>query len=167
MRTEPDRRTAFIEHLVYVFDNLVDRYADSHSLTAAHSAGLLDVSRTQALLGCLQWHAASNDAGLCLRLGGPAHHRGRAEFRHDPDSPHSAGVLALHDERGNDHFLWVEMQGKLLLASVLAFLAGRPDRNELLERLRQVVLGAARSPDNVAKSGTNQPPEAGDVRSEV
>ncbi|MGH6841076.1 MAG: hypothetical protein ACREDV_03150 [Methylocella sp.] len=49
------------------------------------------------------------------------------------------------------------------LASAAAFLAGRPDRGELIERLREAV-AAAPSQEPAAEVPANQPPEADDVR---
>lgn len=52
---------------------------------------------------------------------------------------------------------------KRFFSSAVAFLAGRPDRGELIELLREAVV-AAPPPGSVAKQPSNQPPEAGDVR---
>ncbi|MGQ0445568.1 MAG: hypothetical protein ACT4O2_10705 [Beijerinckiaceae bacterium] len=49
------------------------------------------------------------------------------------------------------------------LASAVAFLAGRPDRDELIERLRESV-AAAPPQEPPAEVPAGQPPEAGDVR---
>lgn len=47
--------------------------------------------------------------------------------------------------------------------SAVAFLAGRPDRGELIERLREAV-AAAPPQQPAAEEPANQPPEAGDAR---
>jgi N-formylglutamate amidohydrolase len=115
LRRDPDERNALIEVLAYAIGNLVSRYADSHTLTAAQSIALLGAGRNLAVAGALRRRAASDDARL--RLGGLAKHRGRVEIRHDPGSPRRAGVLVLYDELGRDHFVWVDTQGKLRISS--------------------------------------------------
>ena len=115
LRTDADKRDALIEHLAYAIGNLVSRYADSHTLSAAQSVGLLSTDDALAVVADLRRRADSSDAGL--RLGGLANHRGRVEIRHDPDSPRRAGVLVLFDEAGRDSFLWVDRQGRLRISA--------------------------------------------------
>jgi hypothetical protein len=52
--------------------------------------------------------------------------RGRVEIRRQPESgqpndefymPKKAGILVLYDERGHEHFLWVDSNGKLRISS--------------------------------------------------
>ena len=53
------------------------------------------------------------------------------------------------------------------LSAAAAFLTGRPDRDALIERLREAVVNAAKPPPDAAKAPTGQPPEGDDVRSDV
>jgi N-formylglutamate amidohydrolase len=114
-RTEPDKRQALIDVLAHAFGNLAARYADARTLSAAERIELLDGSQARAAIG--QWQRRSDSRDARLRLGGRAHHRGRVEIRHDPDAPSRAGVLVLYDERGKDHFVWVDTQGGLRISS--------------------------------------------------
>ncbi len=53
------------------------------------------------------------------------------------------------------------------LSSAAAFLTGRPDRDALIELLREAVANAAKPPPDAVKTPASQPPEADDVRSDV
>ena len=115
-RIEQDQRERLIEHLAYAIVNLVDRYADAHTLSAFRST---QHSVNGTLIGQWQRRAMSNDARL--RVGGRAQSRGRIEIRRDPGESAAAraraGVLVLYDQDGRDYFLWVDVQGKLRIAT--------------------------------------------------
>jgi N-formylglutamate amidohydrolase len=111
LRSNTDQRDALIEVLAHAFGNLANRYADGHTISAMQRVDLLSGGTNVDVTGRLQRFADSRDAGL--RVGGAARYRGRVEIRHDGDASGRAGVLVLYDERGRDHYVWIDTQGKL------------------------------------------------------
>jgi N-formylglutamate amidohydrolase len=115
LRKDTQKRDALIEHLAAAIGSLVACYADVHTLAAFGSINVLDSNAMQTLTATLQQRITSKDARL--RLGGINGNRGRLEIRHDALTPKRAGVLVLYDESGNDHYLWVDRQGRLRISA--------------------------------------------------
>jgi len=119
LRNNATKRADLIETLAYAIGNLVARYADIHTLAALQSIHLLSGDVIPIVSGQLQRSREMNDC--LLQLGGQFHNRGRVEIRHDPgatspSAPRRAGVLILYGENGNDHYLWVDNQGRLRIS---------------------------------------------------
>jgi N-formylglutamate amidohydrolase len=115
LRANADKRAVLIENLARAICSLADRYAGAAAATAIQIVDLLDAGPIQTPVGRLDRRAATRDSRL--RLGGKGAHRGRLELRADSSSPRRAGVLVLYDENGKDHFLWVDTQGVLRIAT--------------------------------------------------
>jgi N-formylglutamate amidohydrolase len=113
-RVDPIERQALIETLAHAIGNFASRCASPLTVAASQRIDLLDGGRASTVIGHLRRRADSNDARLCL--GGMGNHRGRVEIRHAPNTPRRAGVLVLYDERGRDHFVWVDERGKLRIS---------------------------------------------------
>jgi N-formylglutamate amidohydrolase len=114
LRKLPWQREALIEHLAQAIARLVTLWADVHTLAVFRS---IDLVTGEVVAGQLRPDADTGD-GL-LRLGGAPRSRGRVEIRRDPGAgsrPRRAGVLVLCGEDGNDHYLWVDEEGRLRIA---------------------------------------------------
>jgi N-formylglutamate amidohydrolase len=116
LRKFPPQREALIEHLAQAIARLVVLWANTRTLAAFRSIELVAADFT----GQLRRDQETGD-GL-LRLGGEPKNRGRVEIRRDPGAagepatPRRAGVLVLCGEDGNDHYLWVDNQGRLRIS---------------------------------------------------
>lgn len=109
LRKLPWQREGLIEHLAQAITRLVVLWADVHTRAVFRS---LDLVAGEVVAGELRPEAGD---GL-LRLGGAPRHRGRVEIRRDPGPPRRAGVLVLCGEDGDDHYLWVDEEGRLRIA---------------------------------------------------
>ena len=121
LRDNRDKRAAFIENLGSAIGNLVDRYADAHTLAAFQKVSFLSGDLEQLVTGQVQRRSESNDS--LLQLGGELQNRGRVEIRHDPGAtvndaaPRRPGILVLYDESGSDYYVWVDNQARLRISS--------------------------------------------------
>jgi N-formylglutamate amidohydrolase len=121
LRDQKEKREAFVEHLGSAMGNLVDRYADVHTLAAFQKLTFLSGDLEQVVVGHVQRHSGSNDS--LFQLGGELQNRGRVEIRHDPGgavntaTPRRPGMLVLYDETGSGYYLWVDHQGRLRISS--------------------------------------------------
>jgi N-formylglutamate amidohydrolase len=117
LRKLPPQREALIEHLAQAIARLVVLWAGAHTLAAFRTIDLVTGDLAPVVAGQLRPDA---EAGDCLlRLGGAPRNRGRVEIRRDPGTgvgSRRAGVLVLHGEDGNDHYLWVDNEGRLRIA---------------------------------------------------
>jgi N-formylglutamate amidohydrolase len=114
LRKLPWQREALIERLAQAIARLVVLWADVHTLAVFRS---FDLVTGEIIAAQLRPDPESGD-GL-LRLGGAPRNRGRVEIRRDPGGgagPRRAGVLVLCGEDGNDHYLWVDEEGRLRIA---------------------------------------------------
>jgi N-formylglutamate amidohydrolase len=108
------QRDALIEHLAQAIARLVVLWADVHALAVFRS---IDLVSGDVIAGQLRRDAETGDE--LLRLGGAPRNRGRVEIRRDPGGgagPRRAGVLVLCGEDGDDHYLWVDEEGRLRIA---------------------------------------------------
>jgi N-formylglutamate amidohydrolase len=115
LREFPPHRECLIEHLAQAIARLVPLWADAHSLAAFRGIDLVTGELAPVVAGQLR---PDTGDGL-LRLGGEPQSRGRVEIRRDPGTEvgsRRAGVLVLHGEDGNDHYLWVDNEGRLRIA---------------------------------------------------
>jgi N-formylglutamate amidohydrolase len=115
LRKIPWRRDALIEHLAQAIACVVVLWADVHTLAVFRS---IDLVTGEAVAGQLRPDADTGD--MLLRLGGAPRDRGRVEIHRDPGAgarPRRAGVLVLCDEDGNDHYLWVDSEGRLRISA--------------------------------------------------
>jgi N-formylglutamate amidohydrolase len=121
VRTDPEKRRPFVEQLAHAIGHLVRRWADVHALAAVHNLTLVSDRIDQEVAGQLK-RGDPNKNDWLLQLGGTRENRGRIEIRHDPGdvgggAPRRAGVLVLYGENGNDHYVWVDNQGKLRISA--------------------------------------------------
>jgi N-formylglutamate amidohydrolase len=117
LRKGPPHRDCLIEHLAQAIARLVVLWAEARTLAAFRSIDLVAGEGAAAVTGQLRRDQEIGD-GL-LRLGGAPQNRGRVEIRRDPGDaarPRRAGVLVLSGEDGNDHYLWVDNQGRLRIS---------------------------------------------------
>ena len=92
-------------------------WADARTLAAFRGIELVRGELAPVVAGQLRPDADTGD--WLLRLGGEPRNRGRLEIRREPDAgarPRRAGVLVLCGEDGNDHYLWVDNEGRLRIA---------------------------------------------------
>ena len=118
LRKLPPQRAALIEHLAQAIARLVVLWADFRTLAAVRGMDLVTGDLAPVVAGQLRPDAESGD--WLLRIGGERQNRGRVEIRRDPGSgaaSRRAGVLVLHGEDGNDHYLWVDNEGRLRIAA--------------------------------------------------
>jgi N-formylglutamate amidohydrolase len=121
LRKRSWQRDALIEHLAQAIARLVVLWADTHTLAALRSIELVAGELAGVVAGQLRRDAETGD--WLLRLGGKTQNCGRVEIRRDPGAtgedatPRRAGVLVLCGEDGNDHYLWVDNQGRLRIAA--------------------------------------------------
>jgi hypothetical protein len=121
LRDQKDKRAALIEHLGSGIGNLVDRYANAHTLAAFRKVYFLSGDLEQLLAAQVEHRSESNEA--LLQLGGGRQNRGRVEIRHDPGgivnapNPRRPGVAVLYSENGGAYYLWVDNQGRLRISS--------------------------------------------------
>jgi N-formylglutamate amidohydrolase len=121
LRDQKEKREAFVEHLGSAMGNLVDRYADVHTLAAFQKLTFLSGDLEQLVAAQVEHRSESNDA--LLQLGGGRQNRGRVEIRHDPGgvvnapSPRRPGVAVLYSENGSAYYVWVDNQGRLRISS--------------------------------------------------
>jgi hypothetical protein len=121
LRDRKDKREALTEHLASAIGNLVDRYANTHTLTAFQEVSFLSGDLNQLVTGEVQSHSESSDS--LLQLGGKLQNRGRVEIRHDPGNagngvaPRRPGMLVLYGENGNTCYIWVDNRGRLRISS--------------------------------------------------
>jgi hypothetical protein len=121
LRDHKEKREAFIEHLGSAIGNLVDRYADVHTLAAFQKVNFLSGDLEQLVAAQVERRSESNDA--LVQLGGGRQNRGRVEIRHDPGgvvnapSPRRPGVAVLYSENGSAYYVWVDNQGRLRISS--------------------------------------------------
>jgi N-formylglutamate amidohydrolase len=120
LRKRPPQREALIEHLALAIARLVVLWADTRTLAAFRSIDLVAGELATVVTGQLQ---RAKESGDCLlRLGGAPQNRGRVEIRPDPGvadepaTPRRAGVLVLCGDDGNDHYLWVDSEGRLRIS---------------------------------------------------
>jgi N-formylglutamate amidohydrolase len=114
LRKLPWQRETLIEHLAQAIARLVVLWADVHTLAVFRS---IDLVTGDVIAGQMRSDADTGD--WLLRLGGAPRNRGRVEIRRDPGAgarPRRAGVLVLCGEDGNDHYLWVDEEGRLRIA---------------------------------------------------
>ncbi len=120
-REQKEKREAFIEHLASAIGNLVERYADAHTLAAFQKVTFLSGDLDQVVTGQVQRRSQS-DASL-LELGGELLNRGRVDIRNDPGEtgnagiPRRPGMLVLYDENGTAYYVWVDNRGQLRISS--------------------------------------------------
>ena len=121
LRDDPDLRGKLIEDLAQAIARLVVLWADAHTLAAFRSIDLFTGDFAAVITGRLRRDAETGD--WLLRLGGEPRNRGRVEIRRDPGggsygdaTPRRAGVLVLCGEDGNDHYLWVDNEGRLRIS---------------------------------------------------
>jgi N-formylglutamate amidohydrolase len=114
LRADPVKRETLIEVLAHAIASLVAQYADIHTSAAFRSINLLAGNTVEVVAGLLQRQPSSKDSKL--GVGGKSRNRGRIEIRHDPAAPRRAGVLVLYDEKGANHYLWVDNGGKLRIS---------------------------------------------------
>jgi N-formylglutamate amidohydrolase len=120
LRDDPDPRGKLIEDLAQAMARLVVLWADAHTLAAFRNIDLFTGDVVEAIAGQLRRDAGAGD--WLLRLGGEPQNRGRVEIRRDPGgsyghaTPRCAGVLVLCGEDGNDHYLWVDNEGRLRIS---------------------------------------------------
>ena len=114
---ERPQRDCLIEHLAQAIALLVPLWADSQTLAAFRGIDLVRGELAPVVAAQLRPDADTGD--WLLRLGGEPGNRGRLEIRREPDAgarPRRAGVLVLCGEDGNDHYLWVDNEGRLRIA---------------------------------------------------
>jgi N-formylglutamate amidohydrolase len=114
---ECPQRECLIEHLAQAIALLVPLWADGHTLAAFRAIDLVTGERAPVVAARLRPDADAGD--WLLRLGGELGNRGRLEIRREPGAgvrPRRAGVLVLRAEDGNDHYLWVDNEGRLRIA---------------------------------------------------
>jgi N-formylglutamate amidohydrolase len=107
-----------IEDLAQAIARLAVLWADAHTLATFRSIDLVTGELAPVVAGQLRPDADAGD--WLLRLGGEPQNRGRVEIRREPGAGtrrRRAGVLVLCGEDGNDHFLWVDNEGRLRIAS--------------------------------------------------
>jgi N-formylglutamate amidohydrolase len=117
LRKEPPQRDCLIEHLAQAIALLVPLWADARTLAAFRGIDLVTGEVAPVIAGQLRPDADAGD--WLLRLGGEPRNRGRVEIRRDPGKDagsRRAGVLVLQGEDGNDHYLWVDNEGRLRIA---------------------------------------------------
>jgi N-formylglutamate amidohydrolase len=117
LRKEPPQREALVEHLAQAIARLVVLWADAHTLAAFRSIDLVTGELVPVVAGQLRPDADTGD--WLLRLGGEPRNRGRLEIRREPGAgtrPRRAGALVLCGEDGNDHYLWVDNEGRLRIS---------------------------------------------------
>jgi N-formylglutamate amidohydrolase len=106
-----------IEDLAQAIALLVPLWADAHILATFRGIDLVTGEVAPVIAGQLRPDADAGD--WLLRLGGEPSNRGRVEIRRDPGKDvgsRRAGVLVFHGEDGNDHYLWVDNEGRLRIA---------------------------------------------------
>ncbi len=117
---DPTKRDKLIEDLAQAIARLVVLWADAHTLAAFRSIDLFTGDFAAVVAGRLQRDAGAVDR--LLRLGGEPQIRGHVEIRRDPGgscgdaTPRRAGVLVLCGEDGNEHYLWVDNEGRLRIS---------------------------------------------------
>jgi N-formylglutamate amidohydrolase len=92
LRSITDNRNRLIDRLAHAIVSLVPRYADTHTMAAFQS----------------------------VSVGGGSLNRGRLEARHDPGAngdASRAAVLVLSNNQGNDHYIWVDADGRLRISA--------------------------------------------------
>jgi N-formylglutamate amidohydrolase len=117
LRKVPWQRDCLVEHLAQAIARLAVLWADARTLAAFRSIELVAGETAAVVAGQLRRDADTGD--WLLRLGGEPQNRGRVEIRRDPGpdvESRRAGVLVLHGEDGNDHYLWVDNEGRLRIA---------------------------------------------------
>jgi N-formylglutamate amidohydrolase len=110
-------RETLIENLARAIARLVVLWADARSLAAFHGIDLVTGEPAPAVAAQLRPDVDTGD--WVLRLGGEPRNRGRLEIGRDPGADvrsRRAGVLVLCGEDGNDHYLWVDNEGRLRIA---------------------------------------------------
>lgn len=121
LRDHKDKRAALIEHLGGAIGNLVDRYANAHTLAAFQKVNFLSGDLEQLVAAEVQHRWESNDA--LLQLGGARQNRGRVEIRNDSDgtvnapAPRRPGIAVLYSENGSGYYVWVDNLGRLRISS--------------------------------------------------
>jgi N-formylglutamate amidohydrolase len=118
LRECPSDRETLIENLAQAIARLSVLWADAHTVAAFRSIDLVTGEVAPVVAGQLRPDADTGD--WLLRLGGEPHARGRVEIRRDPGAgarPRRAGVLVLCGEDGNDHYLWVDNEGRLRISA--------------------------------------------------
>jgi N-formylglutamate amidohydrolase len=121
LRDHKDKRTALIEHLGRAIGNLVDRYANAHTLAAFQKVNFLSGDLEQLVTGQVQRRSENNDT--LLQLGGGRQNRGRVEIRNDSGgtvnvaASRRPGVAVLYSENGSGYHVWVDNLGRLRISS--------------------------------------------------
>jgi hypothetical protein len=149
LRDHKDKRQALTEHLGSAIGNLVDRYADVHTLAAFQRVNFLSGDLEQLVTAQVQRRFESNDS--LIQLGGEFQNRGRVEIRHDVGTTgigavtRRAGILVLYGENGKDYYLWVDNQGRLRISpsdpaanSQAGAIVGTQTRMRRRRRIRRV-----------------------------
>ncbi|HSA82624.1 MAG TPA: N-formylglutamate amidohydrolase [Geminicoccaceae bacterium] len=120
LRRRAPQREALIEHLAQAIGRLAVLWADVRTMAAFRSIDLVAGELVTVVTGQLRRDPESGDGHL--GLGGEPQNRGRVEIRRDPGAtgeppnPRRAGVLVLYSEDGNDHYLWVDNEGRLRIS---------------------------------------------------
>jgi N-formylglutamate amidohydrolase len=113
---EGQQRDCLIEHLAQAIALLVPLWADAHTLAAFRAIDLVTGELAPTVAGQLRPDAETGD----WLLGGEPGNRGRLEIRREPGAgarPRRAGALVLCGEDGNDHYLWVDNEGRLRISA--------------------------------------------------
>jgi N-formylglutamate amidohydrolase len=117
LRECPSERETLIENLAQAIARLAVLWAETRTLAAFRRIDLVTGESAPIVAGQLRPNAETGD--WLLRLGGEPRSRGRLEIRREPGArprPRRAGVLVLCGEDGNDHYLWVDNEGRLRIA---------------------------------------------------
>jgi N-formylglutamate amidohydrolase len=117
LRECPSERETLIENLAQVIARLAVLWAETRTLAAFRGIDLVTGASAPVVAGQLRPDAEAGD--WLLQLGGEPRCRGRLEIRREPGAgvrPRRAGVLVLCGEDGNDHYLWVDNEGRLRIA---------------------------------------------------
>jgi N-formylglutamate amidohydrolase len=121
LRDHKDKRAALIENLASAIGNLVDRYANAHTLAAFQKVDFLNGDVEQLVAAEVQHRCESND--MLLQLGGGWQNRGRVEIRRDPggtvnaSTPRRPGIAVFYSENGSGYYVWVDNLGRLRISS--------------------------------------------------
>jgi N-formylglutamate amidohydrolase len=107
------QRDCLVEHLAQAIARLAVLWADARTLVVFRS---IELVAGEMVAGQLRPDVDTGD--WLLRLGGEPQNRGRVEIRRDPQATaRRGGVLVLGGEDGNDHYLWVDDEGRLRISA--------------------------------------------------